>query len=214
MGQQAAGEAKAVRAAATRASLLAIARERFAAAGYHATSTTDLVALASVTRGALYHHFTDKEALFEEVLREVADDVNRRAQATVAGLSGDTWRQLTGSLDAYLRLVAGDAGVQRVLLIDGPAVLGSGRWRDLQAELILADVITTMGMLMDEGVVARRPPEPLAHLVLALLNEAALVIAHGTDPGVAGDALHTLVQGLRTTAGGLDASCGAAVRPA
>ena len=54
-GQQAAGDAKAVRAAAARASLLAIARERFAAAGYHATSTTDLVALASVTRGALYH---------------------------------------------------------------------------------------------------------------------------------------------------------------
>jgi AcrR family transcriptional regulator len=196
-----AGDAKSVRAAATRASLLAIAREQFAAAGYHATSTTDLVALASLTRGALYHHFTDKEALFEAVLRQVADDVNRRAQATVAGLRGDTWRQLVDSLDAYLGLVATDAGIQRILLIDGPAVLGYGRWRDLQAELILADVVTTMAMLMDDGVVERRPPEPLAHLVLALLNEAALVIAHGTEPQVAGEALHTLVRGLRTPAG-------------
>jgi AcrR family transcriptional regulator len=196
----AAGETKAVRAAATRASLLAIARERFADAGYHATSTTDLVALASLTRGALYHHFADKEALFEAVLRDVADDVNRRAQATVAGLSGDTWRQLVQSLEAYLRLVAADPGVQRILLIDGPAVLGWERWRDVQAELILADVVTTLLMLMDEGVVERRPPEPLAHLVLALLNEAALVIAHGTEPQVAGDALRALVRGLRSVA--------------
>jgi AcrR family transcriptional regulator len=196
----AAGETKAVRAAATRASLLAIARERFADAGYHATSTTDLVALASLTRGALYHHFADKEALFEAVLRDVADDVNRRAQATVAGLSGDTWRQLVQSLEAYLRLVAADPGVQRILLIDGPAVLGWERWRDVQAELILADVVTTLVMLMDEGVVERRPPEPLAHLVLALLNEAALVIAHGTEPQVAGDALRALVRGLRSGA--------------
>ena len=195
-----AGETKAVRAAATRASLLAIARERFAALGYHATSTTDLVALASLTRGALYHHFADKEALFETVLREVAADVNRRAQATVAGLSGDTWRQLVQSLEAYLQLVAADAGVQRILLIDGPAVLGWSRWRDVQAELIHADVVTTLQMLMDEGVVDRRPPEPLAHLVLALLDEAALVIAHGTDPQVAGDALRALVRGLRRVA--------------
>ena len=195
-----AGETKAVRAAATRASLLAIARERFAAVGYHATSTTDLVALASLTRGALYHHFADKEALFETVLREVAADVNRRAQATVAGLSGDTWRQLVQSLEAYLQLVAADAGVQRILLIDGPAVLGWSRWRDVQAELIHADVVTTLQMLMDEGVVDRRPPEPLAHLVLALLDEAALVIAHGTDPQVAGDALRALVRGLRRVA--------------
>ncbi|SEO82526.1 TetR/AcrR family transcriptional regulator [Trujillonella endophytica] len=193
----AAGEAKAVRAAATRSTLLAVARERFAEAGYHATSTTDLVALASVTRGALYHHFADKEALFEAVLREVADDVNKRAQATVAGLSGDTWRQMTESFDAYLGLVTADAGIQRILLIDGPAVLGWGRWRDLQAELILADVVTTLRMLMDSGVVARRPPEPLAQLVLALLNEAALEIAHGTAAEVAGDALHVLVRGLR-----------------
>jgi AcrR family transcriptional regulator len=192
-----AGETKAVRAAATRASLMAIARERFAAAGYHATSTTDLASLASLTRGALYHHFADKEALFEAVLRDMADDVNRRAQATVAGLSGDTWRQLVQSLEAYLELVAADPGVQRILLIDGPAVLGWERWRDVQAELIHADVVTTLRMLMDEGVAARRPPEPLAHLVLALLNEAALVIAHGTDAQVAGDALRALVRGLR-----------------
>jgi AcrR family transcriptional regulator len=192
---------RAERAAATRASLVETARGQFATAGYHATSTTDLVALASVTRGALYHHFSDKEALFEAVLRQVADDVNRRAQATVAGSSGHTWSQLVDSFDAYLGLVAADEGVQRILLVDGPAVLGWGRWRDLQAELVLADVVTTLVMLMDQGVVDRRPPEPLADLLLALLNEAALMIAHGTDPDEAGGALHALVRGLRTASG-------------
>jgi AcrR family transcriptional regulator len=185
------------RSSATRSSLLVAAEERFAAVGYHATSTTDLAALASLTRGALYHHFNDKPGLFVAVFREVAGGLNRRAQTSVAPLQGDTWRQLVESQQAYLRLVAGDPGLQRIMLIDGPAVLGWALWRDLQAEYVLGGTVTVLEMLMDEGVVDRQAPEPLARLMLAALNEAALAIAHGSDPDQVDAALLTLLEGLR-----------------
>lgn len=189
------------RAAQTRSTLLSTARARFAEVGYSSTSTTDLATLTSMTRGALYHHFTDKPGLFVAVFGEVASGLNKRAQALVADLTGDTWRQLTDALQAYLHLVAEDPGLQRIMLIDGPAVLGWSLWREMQAEYVLADIVAVLRMLMDEGLVERHPPEPLAGLVLAALNEAALSIAHGADPQLAQDALMTLVGGLRVDGG-------------
>jgi AcrR family transcriptional regulator len=181
----------------TRATLIAAARTRFAKAGYSATSTTDVVTLASITRGALYHHFADKRDLFEAVFREAAHELNLKAQASTRRLSGDTWRQMGMGFQNYLRLVADDPGLQQILLVDGPAVLGWRRWRELQSGYVLAGISTTLEMLMDQGVIARRAPEPLAHLILAALNDSALSIAHGADPDAAGEALAFLVQGLR-----------------
>ena len=192
-------DATLTRAETTRATLIAAARTGFATAGYAATSTTDVVTLASITRGALYHHFADKKDLFEAVFREAAHELNLKAQASTRSLSGDTWRQLGVAFRNYLRLVSEDLGLQQILLVDGPAVLGWRRWRDLQSGYVLAGTVTTLEMLMDQGVIARRAPEPLAHLVLAALNDAALSIAHGADADAAGDALAFLVEGLRHT---------------
>ncbi len=190
-----------VRAAATRAALIAAARERFAKAGYHATGTTDLVALAGVTRGALYHHFTDKEHLFEAVFRQVADELSTAAGEAVAALADDPWRQLLEGLQAYLRLVATNPEAQRLLLLDGPAVFGWTRWRDLQSEYTFGHLVNMLRRLMDQGLIQARAPEPLSHLMLAALNDAAMTIAHAPDPQAArmeaGDALSALVGGLR-----------------
>jgi AcrR family transcriptional regulator len=189
-----------VKSAATRAALIAAARARFAEAGYHATGTNDLVALASVTRGALYHHFADKEDLFEAVFRQLYDEVLQAARAAVAPLAGDPWRQLTTGITNHLRLRAESAEAQRILLIDGPAVFGWERWRELQTAT-LQGMVYTFRMLMDEGIIARRPAEPLAHLIVAALNDAALSIAHAPDPKAAltvfTEALLALVEGLR-----------------
>lgn len=194
-------EAQRVSAEVTRASLIKVACAQFGKAGYHATGTSDLVALASVTRGALYHHFADKSALFEAVFREVAAELIRAANKRVAGLSGDTWRQFTEALPAYLRLVATSPEAQRILLIDGPVVLGWKRWREIQSEYVLGGVVEILSMLMDEGLIARRAPEPLANLIQAALDDAALSIAHAADPQAvsieAADALLCLLEGLR-----------------
>lgn len=190
-----------VRAVATRAALISTARNLFAESGYHATGTNDLVAAAAVTRGALYHHFADKQDLFEAVFREVLGELNDAARGPVMSLSGDTWSQLVLAFRGYLRLVASSAEFQRILLIDGPAVLGWKRWRELQSEEIGAGVITTLNMLMDEGVIPSASPGPLAILIQAALNDAALSIAYAADQHAAGveltEALMRILEGLR-----------------
>lgn len=191
-----------VRAVATRAGLIATARRLFADAGYHATGTNELVAATAMTRGALYHHFTDKQALFEAVFREVSGELNKSASEAVRSLSGDTWNQLVRAFRAYLQLVAASAEFQRILLIDGPAVLGWKRWRELQSEEIGAGVITTLTMLMEQGVIPEAAPGPLATLIQAALNDAALSIAYAPDQRAASteltEALMRILEGLRT----------------
>jgi AcrR family transcriptional regulator len=189
------------RSAVTQDSLIAAARQLFADVGYHAAGTHDLVAMTSVTRGALYHHFSDKKALFEAVLRQIAAELSRTASQTVAPYSGDPWRQLKSALRAYLELVALRPDAQRVLLIDGPAVLGWDKWRAIRSEITLPGLIYTLELLMENGTIKRQPKEPMAQLILAAVNEAALAIAHAPEPAKAQQsmtkALLNLIEGLR-----------------
>ncbi len=189
-----------VKSATTRAALIAAGRERFGKAGYHETGTHDLVALASVTRGALYHHFGDKKTLFEAVFQQTDEELNLKAHSTVAPLSGDTWAQLIVAIETYLRLRAESREAQRILLLDGPAVVGWERWRELQVGS-LQGMAQTLRMLMDQSLIAKGSPETLAQLILAAMNESALAIAHASDAAEA-LAAHTksllvLVKGLR-----------------
>lgn len=189
------------RSTETQDSLIAAARQLFTDAGYHATGTHDLVALTSVSRGALYHHFTDKEGLFEAVLRQVAAELSRTASQMVARYSGDAWRQLKSALKAHLELVAVRPDAQRILLIDGPAVLGWDKWRAIRSEITLPGLTHTLGLLMASGIIRRQPKEPMAQLILAAMNEAALAIAHAPEPAKAQKsmtkALLNLIEGLR-----------------
>ena len=189
-----------IKSATTRAALIAAGRERFGKAGYHETGTHDLVALASVTRGALYHHFGDKKTLFEAVFQQTDEELNRNAHATVAPLSGDTWRQLIVAIETYLQLRAESREAQRILLLDGPAVIGWERWRELQVGS-LQGMAQTLRMLMDQSLIAKGSPETLAQLILAAMNESALAIAHASDPAEAlaahTESLLVLVKGLR-----------------
>ncbi len=189
-----------VRAAATRARLQAAGRQLFTLKGYHATGTNDLVALAEVTRGALYHHYADKEALFEAVFREVAEELAAAAGEAAIEFTGDPWRQLREGLQTYLRLVAANPGVQRVLLVDGPVVFGWARWREIQSDYTFNQLCAGLQALMELGLMVETSPQPLAHLILAALNDAALSIANATDRegarAVAAAALTTLVDGL------------------
>ncbi len=189
------------RAVATRASLLGAARELFAEAGYHATGTTEIVAKAAVTRGALYHHFADKEDLFEAVFRATIAELVNRSNSAATALSGDTWSKIVTAFSQYLELVASNEEYQRVLLIDGPAVLGWGRWRELQSEFVARGTAEALQLLMDQNLLARQPAEPLAYLIQAALNDAAMAIAHAPEPAQASReakaAFLFLLQGIR-----------------
>lgn len=158
------------------------ARALFAQAGFHETGTNDLVAKAAVTRGALYHHFADKVELFEAVFRQVEGELYEAANKAAAPFSGDPWKQLIFALEAYLKLVASNTEFQRIVLIDGPVVLGWQRWRSIQTEYLLQGFVKTLEMLIERGIIAAQPTQPLASLIMAALDDASLSIAHSPDP--------------------------------
>jgi AcrR family transcriptional regulator len=189
--------------AATRDALVATARSLFGQKGFYGTGTNELVFAAGVTRGALYHHFRDKEALFAAVIRLVARELYDAASAIVAPLEPDRWAQLQAGLQAHLRLIADSRAVQQILLVDGPAVLGWARWRELQSDFSLGALVVVMNDLAGTGVLRSQSPKVAAHLVLAALNEAALLIAHSDDVEDTredvGDVLQRLVEGLRSS---------------
>jgi AcrR family transcriptional regulator len=190
-------------AASTRAALIEAARRLFAEKGYHATGTPELAAAAGVSRGALYHHFGDKEALFEAVFGEVESDLREAAAESVRELAADPWRQLDQGVQSFLQIVAGNVEMQRILLLDGPAVLGWPRWRELGSQFTLGHVVESLERLTQAGIIEPQPLNSLAHLVIAALNEAALLIAHSDQPErtrlQVTRALRTLISGLRTT---------------
>ena len=182
-----------------RDALIAAARASFGRLGYHATGTYVLVAAVSATRGVLYHHFTDKKALFAKVAGDVARELSR-SSAGVMALPGTNRERIIEGLKRYLTLIAASPEAQRILLIDGPSVLGWEDWRALQSRIILPGMVEALRLLMTDGEMGRRPPEPLARLILAALNDAAMSIAHAAEPAAVqdeiSDALITLFEGL------------------
>ena len=179
-----ASSAIAERAESTRNALVTAARQLFVERGYHATSTEDIVGLADVgTRGALYHHFADKRALFVAVFEAVEEDLVAAAATAITGDAPplETLRQgLLGFLDASL-----NPEVQRILLIDGPAVLGWRDWRAIEARYGLGGIRAMLELAVADGSLPDQPLEVLAHLLLATADEAALYIANAEDPTAA-----------------------------
>ena len=182
------------KAEATRATLVAVARRIFVAKGYFATGTEEIVKEAGLTRGALYHHFADKRALFVAVFEAVEEDLLANAGVIVTNDSFERLRVgLLGFLDASLT-----PEVQRVLLIDGPAVLGWHDWRELEARYGLGAIRALLAAAVAEGSLPPQPVDPLAHILLASIDEAALFIANAADPPVTRDQARTAMDSLLT----------------
>ncbi len=181
---------------------MSTARRLFVEHGYFATGTEQIVTESGVgTRGALYHHFVNKQALFRAVFEAVQRDL-AGGQQDQPGLGAmERLRQgLQGFLDASLQ-----PEVQRVVLIDGPAVLGWDVWREIEAEFGLGAIEAMLQAAVDEGTIDRQPSAVvLAHLLLAAVDEAALFIANAHDPRAArvdaGTAIDRLLAGLRNDA--------------
>lgn len=188
------------RSAATRAALVAAGRQLFAQDGFTAVTTEALVAAAGVSRGALYHQFVDKAALFSAVVEAVEADVAARITAEVAAAgSTDPIEALRLAARAWLRICV-EAEVHRVVLLDGPSVLGWAQWRDLCQRHVFGLVREVLAWGMDAGRISRQPVGPLAHLLMGASDEAALYIARADDPGIAHTemiiALEHLLDGL------------------
>jgi AcrR family transcriptional regulator len=168
------------RSETTTRALVAAASAMFATRGFAATSLDDILAEAGVTRGALYHHFDGKLALFRVVVEDRERELTERVAAAAAG-HRDAWTAFRGGCEAFLAACL-DPAVQRVLLVDGPAVLGWTEMRALEARYTWALIKSGLERAMADGRIATRPVEPLTHLLLGAMSEAAMAIARSPDP--------------------------------
>jgi AcrR family transcriptional regulator len=190
---------KAEQSEATRNALVEAARELFSARGYAGVPTEEIVQAAGVTRGALYHHFRDKQDLFAEVVERLEQEVLERVAGAALG-EQDPWQQQVVAVGAFLDCCL-DPAVQRVILTDAPSVMGLHAWREIEERYGLALVRSGLQSMVDAGLVEDQPLDPLAHMLLGAMQEAGLLIAHADDPEAArrevGDSLVRLLQGLR-----------------
>jgi AcrR family transcriptional regulator len=171
---------QAERSTATRQALLDAGRALFVERGFSAAGQEEIVERAGVTRGALSHHFGTKRGLFRAVVEQVQGDLGAHlAQAAMAGR--DPMDSLRLGCLAFLD-AAMDPSVGRLVLLDAPAVLGWQTWREIDAVHGLGLVTEALEHVMEAGLIERQPVPPLAHLLLAALNEAAMLVANATDP--------------------------------
>ncbi|HEX4491885.1 MAG TPA: TetR/AcrR family transcriptional regulator [Acidimicrobiia bacterium] len=172
---------RAERGRATRDQLVGVATELFAQRGFDGTSIEAVLEQAGVSRGSLYHHFASKEALFAAALDAVEAHIGEETNALLATLGEtDALGALRAGSLAWIRL-AGDPVVQRIVLIDAPAVLGWERWRAIEEENALGTIKVVMQMAADEGRITADLVDTFAHVLLATMNELALLIARASD---------------------------------
>jgi AcrR family transcriptional regulator len=165
----------------TRERLVTTARELFGTHGYEATSIGTILESSGVARGALYHHFPTKEALFEAVLDRTVAEIARSAAEAARAAGDDPVATLRAGFGAWLRLAL-DPAVQRISLVDAPAVVGYSRWRELDERHVLGGIRANLRRLARNGALPETDIDLLAHMLLAAVNEAALMVARAEDP--------------------------------
>ena len=190
---------KAAQSEATRAKLVRAGRKLFGKRGYAGVGTEEIVRAAGVTRGALYHQFADKRELFAAVFEDLEAALIAEAAERVAG-AADPVEALRGGLRGWLEACS-RPDVQRIVLVDAPAVLGWEDWRAIGERHGLGVTIAALQAGMDAGTLAPQPVRPLAHVVVGALDEAALYVARAEDPAAAmaetAQVLDRLVDSLR-----------------
>ena len=197
----------------TRQALVDAARAIFTAQGYAATGTEEIVAAARVTRGALYHHFQDKTDLFravmEQMAREVAEhlidaELSRPAAPSPGQPAGqpaaqppaDAWDEVRDGLRAFLDLCVVTDDFQRIVLVEGPAVLGHEAWDDLVARHGSNLLAEWLSRAVEQGRIAPVPIQPLTRLLIAMISESSLYIARADDRSAARKAMGTVLDRL------------------
>ena len=185
-------------AADTRRALIDAARRLFSQWGYSATSLDDVCQRARVTKGALYHHFPNKEELFVAALEQVEDELVRAGAAAVDP-GTDFWERLRAAGPSFLDACA--RSNTRRIVIEAPAVLGWQRCRDIEDGHVVRLLRTALEHAVAEGLLRSDHPDLLARLLVALFNEASMIVANASDPQAARRAasqeLDAIIAGLR-----------------
>ena len=190
---------QAERRAATTEAILKAGRRLFGERGFAATTIDDIAEAAQVAKGAIYHHFATKEAVFEAVFDSVSRDLVADIEHTTRS-ERDVLAAMVAGTQHYFAACA-QGPICQIILRDGPAVLGWERWREIDAEHFGGKFPRALAVAMDAGLIARQPIEPLSRLLLGAVTEAAVACAGRPDVLKAGSeysrAFRSLLEALR-----------------
>jgi AcrR family transcriptional regulator len=190
---------QAERRAATTEAILKAGRRLFGERGFVATTIDDIAEAAQVAKGAVYHHFATKEAVFEAVFDAVSRDLVAEIDRAVR-TEKDVLAAMVAGTQHYFAACAKGPTCQ-IILRDGPAVLGWEHWREIDAQHFGGKFPRALAAAMDAGLIARQPIEPIARLLLGAVTEAAVACAGRSDVLKAGAeysrAFKSLIEALR-----------------
>ena len=178
----------------TRTALIEAARALFVEKGYAETGTPEIVTAAGVTRGALYHHFADKAALFRAVVEREATAVAERIEHDTTDQASPLEALETGA-EAYFTAMS-EPGRTRLLLLDGPAVLGPEAMNEIDRDTGARELREGLAYAMDNGPLRAVPLDALTALLSAAFDRAALAIASGEPADDYKTAIRALIDGL------------------
>ena len=187
---------QAERTEATRGRLITTARRLFAEKGFAATSTEEILGETAVSRGALYHHFPSKTDLFQATFEQVEDELTAQVlQTAAAGGETDPMRILEVGFGAFLDQCL-NPEVQRIVMLDGPTVLGWDLWHELDERYAFGTIKAVLTVAADTGRIEPATVEPLTHLLLGAIMQAGMVVARADDPLAAKKAMTETFAGI------------------
>ncbi|TCP55073.1 TetR family transcriptional regulator [Tamaricihabitans halophyticus] len=179
---------------ATRTALVDGAVELFTKHGYAQTSLDQIAKHARVTKGALYHHFGGKQALFEAAFDRMETVCLRRVGAVLEG-DGSPWERAKAGLRVFIEICL-EPGYQRIVVHEAPVVMGWERWREAEENFGFGLVRAGVRLLIDAGEVAEVPVEVSARLLYGALCSAAELIASSTDQQKVGEEVADTIERL------------------
>jgi AcrR family transcriptional regulator len=193
---------QAERRAATSEAILTAGRRLFGTQGFAATTMDEIAEAAGIAKGAVYHHFKTKEAVFEAVFDLVSRDLVVEIDSAARAEKDVLAAMVVGTQHYFATTAKGPSG--QIILRDGPAVLGWERWREIDARHFGGKMPRALSVAMEAGLIAKQPVEPLARLLLGAVTEAAVACAGRADIARAGAeyarAFKSLVEALRLRA--------------
>jgi AcrR family transcriptional regulator len=183
----------------TKQALVDCATDLFTKNGYAATSLDAIVKRARVTKGALYHHFSGKQALFEAAFNQVETGTMDRLTKAVER-DGSPWERALAGLQEYIKVCL-DPTYQRLVIREAPVVMGTERWREAEEQFSFGIVRSVLRLLIESGEIADVPLEVTARMMFASLSAGAAIIAEASDPRKASAEVSTalihMIEGIR-----------------
>jgi AcrR family transcriptional regulator len=177
--------------ASTQRALVEVARELFSRKGYAGTSLDEIVAGARVTKGALYHHFSGKQALFEAVFIKVEDDATKTIRKAIKG-SKEPWEQVNAGIRAFFEVARG-TDYRRIVVQEGPAVLGYERYREQEERSTFSIVQDLVGQVIPRELFSQNIRDTLARLFFGAMSAAGTQLSTAENPDQVAKELETVL---------------------